>query len=178
VAVTVGNGNPGSASTSVVIADGKSKVLGIGVVKSPAGAFKLDPAFTGVGGFALLAGTNSSGLGGGIIFRAGKFKFFSNSFTSLTFPSTNKAMLTGSGTVRVHTRSHAGDSDCDNDLHYATVSGAYNFRVVVQDGILLLGNTFQLSVWLRNPANLGDESAKIYDTGGNLAVLGLISVKP
>ena len=75
------------------------------------------------------------------------------------------------------TRKHAGDDNCDEESHYSSVAGVYDFKVVARDGGNT-GDTIHVMIWLHNSANPADDSRKVYDNGQDSPLIrGKIVVK-
>jgi PKD repeat protein len=142
VAVTVTDDDGGSAtarvSQYVVIYDAaEGSVSGSGWIDSLAGAYLPNPALTGKAKF----GFESKYKQGATVptgqtefnFKAAKFKFKSTVYEWLVI-SGSKAQYKGSGVVKVHDSSHAGDDECENESHWRQWTGDYKFILTAQDG--------------------------------------------
>jgi hypothetical protein len=186
VLVTVNDGglSDATASTPFAVFDPEASIKATGEIISPVGAYKPQPQLGGTLRFAFVAKYRNNDLipdGNTLIhYKAAKFRFKSSSYKSLLITTPNKATFTGSGTVRIHALKHAADDDCDLENHYTDAKGAYDFRIIAQDGGTTgnAGDTIRIKIWLRNSADPADESATIYDSDQDSPLTkGKITVK-
>ena len=84
-----------------------------------------------------------------------------------------KAQYKGTGTLKYHTVAHTGDTDCDNDAHFAAISGTYGFLLTAQDGSRFNQpgpDTFRIKIW--QISTDGTDGATAYDNGTDQAIGG------
>jgi hypothetical protein len=114
-------------------------VSGNGTIVSPVGAYTPNPSLTGTAKFGFVSkyvkGATVPTGNTEFNFKVAKFKFKSTSYDWLVV-SGAKAQYKGSGVIKIHTVSHAGDEDCENESHFQTWTGDYGFLLTATDGSL------------------------------------------